>query len=74
MNIRRATSADEAVLRELIDEFGAEIPEPDDVGAESWDDEWASISLRPGWSFYVTLESGPAGSQRAGPVILEADL
>jgi hypothetical protein len=37
-------------------------------------DEWASTALRPGWSFYVTLESGPAGSQRAGPVILEADI
>jgi hypothetical protein len=36
-------------------------------------DEWASTALRPGWSFYVTLESGPAGSHRAGPVILEAD-
>jgi len=37
-------------------------------------DDWASIALRPGWSFYVTLESGPAGSKRSGPVVLEAEL
>ena len=36
-------------------------------------EDWASTALRPGWSFYITLESGPAGSQRAGPVVLEAD-
>jgi ribosomal protein S18 acetylase RimI-like enzyme len=44
VNIRKATPADEAVLHELIDEFSAEVPEPDDVGPEGWDDEWASIS------------------------------
>jgi len=37
-------------------------------------DDWASISLSPGTSFYVTLESGPAGSDRAGPVLLEGEL
>lgn len=36
-------------------------------------DDWASIALRPGWSFYVTLESGTTGSARSGPVVLEAD-
>ena len=36
-------------------------------------DEWASTALRPGWSFYVTLEDGPPGAQRAGPVVLESD-
>jgi hypothetical protein len=37
-------------------------------------DEWASISLKPGTEFYVTLETGPPGSMRAGPVILEGTL
>ena len=37
-------------------------------------DEWASISLSPGTAFYVTLESGPPGSKRSGPVILEGEL
>ncbi|MDX6513740.1 MAG: hypothetical protein QOE36_3244, partial [Gaiellaceae bacterium] len=31
MRIRRATEADEAVLRALVEEFNAEVPEPDDV-------------------------------------------
>ena len=44
MKIRRATAADESVLRELIAEFNAEIPEPDDVGPEGWEDEWQEIS------------------------------
>jgi hypothetical protein len=37
-------------------------------------DEWASISLDPGSTFYVTLESGAPGSSHAGPVVLEGDL
>ena len=37
-------------------------------------DEWASISLAPGTAFYVTLEQGPAGSNRAGPIVLEGEL
>src|SRR5436190_21939078 len=41
MNIRRATTADEATLRELVDEFGVEIPEPGDVGPQSWEEEWS---------------------------------
>ena len=40
MNIRRAAESDQAVLRELIAEFNEEIPEPDDVGPESWEEEW----------------------------------
>ncbi|HEX8024830.1 MAG TPA: anti-sigma factor [Candidatus Limnocylindrales bacterium] len=37
-------------------------------------DEWASISLAPGTAFYVTRETGPAGTPRSGPVVLEGDL
>jgi len=69
VNIRRATSADEAALRELIDEFGAEIPEPDDVGPESWDEEWASISrsLDGGAVYLAEDEDGPVGMAYAAP-------
>jgi ribosomal protein S18 acetylase RimI-like enzyme len=40
MNIRRATEADEAVLRELWEEFEAEVPEPEGFEPESWEEEW----------------------------------
>jgi ribosomal protein S18 acetylase RimI-like enzyme len=41
--IRPATSADEAALRELWQEFEAEIPPPPEE-VESWEQEWADVS------------------------------
>lgn len=41
MNVRRATPADEATLRELWEEFGREVPAPPAFTGESWDEEWA---------------------------------
>ena len=41
MNVRRATPADEATLRELWEEFEQEVPEPAGFTGESWDEEWA---------------------------------
>jgi ribosomal protein S18 acetylase RimI-like enzyme len=69
VNIRKATAADEAVLHELIDEFGAEVPEPDDVGPESWDEEWASISrsLDGGAVYLAEDDKGAAGMAYATP-------
>jgi ribosomal protein S18 acetylase RimI-like enzyme len=69
VNIRRATPADEAVLHELIDEFSAEIPEPDDVGPEGWDEEWASISRSfDGGAVYLAEDDeGAAGMAYAAP-------
>jgi ribosomal protein S18 acetylase RimI-like enzyme len=69
MNIRRATAADEAVLHELIDEFNEEIPEPDDVGPEGWDDEWSSISRSfDGGAVYLAEDDeGAAGMAYAVP-------
>jgi len=69
MNIRRATAADEAVLHELIDEFNDEIPEPDDVGPESWDDEWRSISrsFERGAVYLAEDDVGAAGMAYALP-------
>ena len=69
MNIRRATAADEALLRELIAEFNEEIPEPDDVGPEGWDEEWASISRSfDGGAVYLAEDDeGAAGMAYAVP-------
>ena len=40
MTIRRATEADEAVLRELWNEFEAEVPFPFVEERETWEEEW----------------------------------
>ena len=43
VNIRPATKADERVLRELWEEFEAELPAPpEDV--ETWEDEWRDVT------------------------------
>jgi ribosomal protein S18 acetylase RimI-like enzyme len=69
VNIRRASEGDEAVLRELIEEFNAEIPEPDDVGPETWDEEWAEItrSLAGGAVYVAEDDQGAAGMAYAAP-------
>ncbi len=38
--IRRATVADEAVVRELWEEFELEVPEPEGFEPETWEEEW----------------------------------
>jgi ribosomal protein S18 acetylase RimI-like enzyme len=69
MNIRRASESDQAVLRELIGEFNAEIPEPDDVGPESWEEEWEAItrSLDGGAVYLAEDDQGAAGMAYAAP-------
>ena len=69
MKIRRATAADEGVLRELLAEFNAEIPEPDDVGPEGWEDEWQEISrsLAGGAVYLAEDDQGAAGIAYAAP-------
>jgi ribosomal protein S18 acetylase RimI-like enzyme len=69
MNIRRATEGDERVLHELIDEFNAEIPSADDVGPESWDEEWAAISsaLGGGAVYLAEDDEGAVGMAYAAP-------
>lgn len=70
MKIRRATEADEAVLRELWEEFEAEVPweleEP-----ETWADEWPDTldDIRGGGVFLAEDEQGPVGvAQIEAPV------
>lgn len=65
MNIRRATETDEAVLRELWEEFEREVPEP--VGEpESWDEEWKDTldDIQGGGVFIAEDAEGPVGVAR----------
>jgi ribosomal protein S18 acetylase RimI-like enzyme len=43
VNIRRATDADEAIVRELWQEFEVEVPEPPHREASSFEQEWEEI-------------------------------
>jgi ribosomal protein S18 acetylase RimI-like enzyme len=69
VKIRPATEHDEPLLRELIEEFNTEIPEPDDVGPESWEDEWAAItrSLAGGAVYLAEDDQGAVGMAYAAP-------
>ena len=65
MTIRRATLADESVLRQFFEEFEREIPTP--VGEpETWDEEWKDIrdDLTGGGVFLAEDEQGPVGVAR----------
>ena len=67
MNVRLATEADEPVLRELWEEFEAEIPDlPEFV--ETWEEEWNDVAADIGGRGAVYLaedEEGVAGIVRA---------
>lgn len=65
MTIRRATEADEATLRELWQEFEAEVPEP--IGEpEGWDEEWRDTldDIRGGGVFLAEDQDGAVGVAR----------
>ena len=66
MNVRRASEADEAVLRELWEEFTAEVPEPEGFEPESWDEEWKDTrdDLATGGVFLAEDADGPVGVLR----------
>jgi len=63
MSVRRATDADEAVLRELMAEFEAEVPEPPGFRVETWDELWADIrrDIAGGAVYLAEDDEGPAG-------------
>jgi ribosomal protein S18 acetylase RimI-like enzyme len=65
MNIRRATEADEAVLRELWEEFEREVPW-DVEDPETWVDEWPDTldDIRAGGVFLAEDDVGPVGVAR----------
>jgi ribosomal protein S18 acetylase RimI-like enzyme len=65
VTIRRATEADEAILRELWEEFEREVPEP--IGEpETWEKEWADTldDIRGGGVFIAEDRDGPVGAGR----------
>jgi ribosomal protein S18 acetylase RimI-like enzyme len=61
--VRRATVADEAVLRELWEEFELEVPEPPGFEPESWEEEWRDTKrqLEAGGVFLAEDHEGPLG-------------
>ena len=65
MTIRRATEADEPVLRELWEEFEAEVPEPPGFGfaAETWDEIWPDVRrhMAEGVVLVAEDDEGPVG-------------
>jgi ribosomal-protein-alanine N-acetyltransferase len=67
MNIRRATVADEAVLRELWEEFEREVPEPPGFYHEPWEEEWADTrrDIESGAVYLAEDEEGAVGVVRA---------
>jgi GNAT superfamily N-acetyltransferase len=66
VNVRRASEADEAVLRELWEEFTREIPEPEGFVPETWEDEWKDTldDIRGGGVFLAADDEGPLGVAR----------
>jgi ribosomal protein S18 acetylase RimI-like enzyme len=71
VRIRRATEADEAVLRELWEEFEAEIPEPPGFTPETWEEAWADIRrhIADGVALLAEDDAGPVGhAWAAAPV------
>jgi ribosomal protein S18 acetylase RimI-like enzyme len=67
MTVRRATEADQAVLRELWEEFEREIPEPEGFERETWEDEWNDTrrDLESGSVFLAEDDEGVLGVVRA---------
>jgi ribosomal protein S18 acetylase RimI-like enzyme len=66
VKIRRATEADEAILRELWEEFEAEVPDPEGFVAETWEQDWASTleNLATGAVFIAEDDAGPVAVAR----------
>jgi ribosomal protein S18 acetylase RimI-like enzyme len=65
VTIRRATEADETILRELWEEFELEVPW-DIEEPETWADEWPDTldDLRTGGVFLAEDDEGPVGVAR----------
>jgi ribosomal protein S18 acetylase RimI-like enzyme len=65
VTVRRAAEPDEAILRELWEEFEREVPEPIG-GPETWEQEWADTldDIRGGGVFIAEDDDGPIGVGR----------
>lgn len=67
MTVRRATEADQPALRELWEEFEAEVPAPPEF-VETWDEEWQDVAADIGGRGVVYVaddDEGVLGSVRA---------
>jgi ribosomal protein S18 acetylase RimI-like enzyme len=60
LSVRRATEADQAALRELWQEFEAEIPAPPEF-VETWEEEWQDVSADIGGRGAVYLAEDDEG-------------
>jgi ribosomal protein S18 acetylase RimI-like enzyme len=71
VKIRRATDDDQAVLRELWEEFQLEVPEPEGFQAETWDQEWPDQQkdIASGAVFLAEDDAGPVGVARITKVL-----
>jgi len=69
VTVRLATDDDERMLRELWQEFAAEIPEPEGFPPESWEDTWPALrsEIAAGTVFVAEDEDGPLGFADARP-------
>jgi GNAT superfamily N-acetyltransferase len=67
MTVRRATEADEAVIRELWEAFEHEIPDPEGFVPETWEDEWKDTrrDMVSGSVFLAEDDEGVVGLARA---------
>jgi ribosomal protein S18 acetylase RimI-like enzyme len=67
MTVRRATEADEAVLRELWEEFEREIEDPPGFEPETWENEWKDTlrDIESGSVFLAEDDDGAVGVARA---------
>jgi ribosomal protein S18 acetylase RimI-like enzyme len=71
MNIRRATEADEPVLRELWEEFEAGTPSPPSPVRQTWEGEWVGVraNLAEGAVYLAEDDEGAVGVvEAAAPV------
>jgi ribosomal protein S18 acetylase RimI-like enzyme len=68
VTVRRATVVDEAVVRELWEEFEAEVPEPPKFDAETWEQQWPDTrqQIEAGGVFLAEDAEGPVGLAKLG--------
>ncbi|MDX6475253.1 MAG: hypothetical protein QOH95_764 [Gaiellaceae bacterium] len=66
MKIRLAGEDDEAILRELWEEFEREVPEPPGFVPETWEQDWADTleNFASGAVFIAEDDAGPVGVAR----------
>jgi GNAT superfamily N-acetyltransferase len=70
VKIRRADESDQSLLRELWEEFQAEVPEPAGFQPETWEMEWVDVqkNIATGAVFVAEDDEGPAGVVRLNEV------